>query len=263
MSILVHWFLRYQCSILPSSAWPYPLYLDSWTNIPGFYAIVFFIASDFTFTIGYIQNKASFILWPSHSFLFGAISSCPPLFPSSILDNFWPLDLIFQYHIFLPLHTGHGVLKAKIQKWLAISSSSGSSFFITLHFDLPILGGSAWHGSALHWIMQVPSAQQSPSQVIPLSWQKGLCNSEPLSHAVQGHPRQTGHSKQFWWNIFQWRRKWQTAPVFLPWELYEKHVQIQDFYVLWWQTRRKVDFIYLFLFLFFLYLAKLIQICKV
>ena len=28
--ILVHWFLRCQCSILPSPAWPYPVDLDSW-----------------------------------------------------------------------------------------------------------------------------------------------------------------------------------------------------------------------------------------
>ena len=177
------------------------------------------------------------MLWPSHFILSGAISGCPPVFPSSILSTFLPLNLIFQYHIFLHFHTGNGVLKAKRREWFAIS------FCITVDFDLSILGGSATHGSALHWIMQVPSPWQSPSQVIDLPWQKGLCNSGPLSHAVQGHPRQTGHSKQFWWNIFHWRRKWQIAPVFLPWELHENYVQIQDSYVLWRQTRGKVDFI--------------------
>ena len=31
-SILVHWFLKCWCSILPSPAWPFPIYLDSWTR---------------------------------------------------------------------------------------------------------------------------------------------------------------------------------------------------------------------------------------
>ena len=30
-SILVHWFLKCQYSLLPSPVWPLPIYLDSWT----------------------------------------------------------------------------------------------------------------------------------------------------------------------------------------------------------------------------------------
>ena len=30
LSILVHWFLKCQCSHLPSPVWPLPMYLDSW-----------------------------------------------------------------------------------------------------------------------------------------------------------------------------------------------------------------------------------------
>ena len=30
-SILVHWFLKCHCSLLPSAVWPLPIYLDSWT----------------------------------------------------------------------------------------------------------------------------------------------------------------------------------------------------------------------------------------
>ena len=30
-SLLVHWFLKCQCSLLPSPVWPLPIYLDSWT----------------------------------------------------------------------------------------------------------------------------------------------------------------------------------------------------------------------------------------
>ena len=59
-------------------------------NIPGSYAILLFIALNFTFTTRHIHNRSTFPLWPSLFILSGAISNCPPLFPSSILDTFWP-----------------------------------------------------------------------------------------------------------------------------------------------------------------------------
>ena len=31
-SILVHWFLKCRYSLLPSPVWPFPIYLDSWTQ---------------------------------------------------------------------------------------------------------------------------------------------------------------------------------------------------------------------------------------
>ena len=43
--------------------------------------------------------------------------------------------LIFLCHMFLPFYTVHGVLKARILKWVAISSSSRPWFFITFHYD--------------------------------------------------------------------------------------------------------------------------------
>ena len=49
--------------------------------------------------------------------------------------------------IFLPFHTIHGVLKARILKWFAIPFSSGPCFVRTLHHDPTILGGPKWHGS--------------------------------------------------------------------------------------------------------------------
>ena len=55
-------------------------------NIPGSYLVLFFTASDFTFTTRHIHTWASFPLWPSHFILSGAIIDCPLLFPSSILD---------------------------------------------------------------------------------------------------------------------------------------------------------------------------------
>ena len=49
--------------------------------------------------------------------------------------------------IFLPFHTFHRVLQARILEWIAISSSSGPRFVRTLHYDPSVLGGPAWHGS--------------------------------------------------------------------------------------------------------------------
>jgi len=63
-----------------------------------------------------------FHFWPSLFILSGAISL---LFPSNILDTFWPGGLIFWCHMFLPFHTVHGVLEARILEWFAIPSSSG------------------------------------------------------------------------------------------------------------------------------------------
>ena len=61
--------------------------------------------------------------WPSHFILVGAVSNCSSFFPSSILDAFWPGELIFQFHLFLPFLTVHGVFQARILEWVDISSS--------------------------------------------------------------------------------------------------------------------------------------------
>ena len=73
-------------------------------NIPGSYAILFFAASDFAFITRHIHSWASFLLWSGHIILSGSTSSSPPLFPSSVLDTFWPGGLIFQCHIFLSFY---------------------------------------------------------------------------------------------------------------------------------------------------------------
>ena len=65
-----------------------------------------------------------FQLSPSHFILSGAISSCPLLFPSSILDTFHCGRLIFWCHDLLPCHTVRGVFIASKLEWFAITSSS-------------------------------------------------------------------------------------------------------------------------------------------
>ena len=61
------------------------------------------------------------------------------LYCPSILGTYRPVEFIFQCPIFLPFHTIHGVLKAKILKWFAIPFSSGPHFVRTLHHDPSVL----------------------------------------------------------------------------------------------------------------------------
>ena len=108
--------------------------------------MLFFTASDFTsitvtsttgccFCFG---SVSSFFLEFFYLFLSSSIlgTYCPGEF------IFQPGEFIFQYHIFLPFHTVHGVLKARIPKWFAIPFSSGPYFVRTLYHDPSVLGGS-------------------------------------------------------------------------------------------------------------------------
>ena len=44
-----------------------------------------------------------------------------------------------------------------------------------------------------------------------------------MSHALQGRLRSCGHGGEFWQNVVHWRRKWQIASEFLPWESHEEY----------------------------------------
>ena len=121
-------FLKCQCSLLPSPVWAHPIYLIHGPNIPSSCTVLFFTASDFTFTTRYIHTWALFALWLSLFTLSGAVSL---LFPSRVLDTYWPAGMvpILQFHIFLPFfHPVDGVLKARILKWFVILFSSGPCF---------------------------------------------------------------------------------------------------------------------------------------
>ena len=131
--------------LLPSPAWSHQTYLDSWIKDFRFLCNIVLTALDFTFTTRHIHYWVSYLLWPSLLILSEAFS---PLFPSSILDTYRPKLFIFQGHIFLPFHTVHRVLKARILKWFAILFSSRPHFVRTLHHDTSVLGGPA-HCSCL------------------------------------------------------------------------------------------------------------------
>ena len=112
-------------------------------NIPGSFAVLFFKASDFTFTTKHIHNWVSFLLWPCSFILSGAISNCPLLFPSSILDTYQPGGLSFQCHIFCLFILFMGFLWQEYWSGLPIPSP----VFRTLHYDPSILGGPGRYDS--------------------------------------------------------------------------------------------------------------------
>ena len=88
-----------------------------------------------------------FLLWLWLFILSGIIS---PLISSSILGTYWPGEFIFKCLIFLPFHTVHGALKARILTWFAIPFSSGPHFIRTLTMICP--SWVALHGKAYSFI---------------------------------------------------------------------------------------------------------------
>ena len=113
-------------------------------NIPDSYAILLFTALGFTSIISHIHSWVVFLLW-LHLFILSEVIS--PLISSIILGTYQPGEFLFQCPIFLPFHTVHGVLKARILKWFAIPFSSGLCFVRTVHHDPSVLGATTWHGS--------------------------------------------------------------------------------------------------------------------
>ena len=141
---LVYWFLKCQCSLLPS---PWRWKLDHFQfalihgpNIQGSYAILLFTASDLASITSHIHNWVLFLLWLCLFILSGGIS---PLIFSTILGTYRPGEFIFQCPIF-PFHTVYGVLKARILKWFAITfcmdHTSSEGFTMTQPYWVALYG---------------------------------------------------------------------------------------------------------------------------
>ena len=140
----VHWFLKCLCSLLPSPVWPQLVYLNSWTWHSRFLCNIAHYSIRLYFHHQSHPWLVIFSIW-IHLFILSGVIFL--LFSSSILGTYEPGEFIFQCPIFLPFHTVHVDLKARILKWFAISFSSGPCFVRTLHHDLSILGGLTWHVS--------------------------------------------------------------------------------------------------------------------
>ena len=117
-------------------------------NLPWFMDLTFQVLCN----IVLYSNGLYFHHW-WHSQLGIVLALAPSLhsfwsyFSSSILGTYRPGEFLFQYPIILPFHTVHGVLKARILKWFAISFTRVPLFVRTLHHDLSLLSGPTWHGS--------------------------------------------------------------------------------------------------------------------
>ena len=94
-----------------------------------------------------------------------------------------------------------GVLSARILEVFAISSSSRPCFVRTLHYDPSIVGGLAWHGSLLHWVIQAIAMTSHSWQAHFLAWDR-MAGDKPL-HRFLCFPQKV---KQ--WKIFGSRIDW-------------------------------------------------------
>ena len=139
----------------------WPLTLIHRPNIPGSYAILFFRASDFTSITSHIHNWVLFLLW-LHLFILSGVISL--LFSSSISGTYQPGEFIFQCPIFLPFHTVHAVLKARMLKWLAIPFSSGPCFVRSLHHGHECGETDSWRAQTKPCAQQDPETAQKLSQ---------------------------------------------------------------------------------------------------
>ena len=105
--------------------------LQHWTLLPSpvtfTTGLCFCFGSGFSFwwaaVYGVAQSRIR-LKWRSSSSSFILSGAVSPLFSSSILGTSRPGKFIFQSHIFLPFHSVHGVLKARILNWLAIPFTS-------------------------------------------------------------------------------------------------------------------------------------------
>ena len=137
-SILVHWFLECQRSLLPSPVWLLSICLDSWTWHSRFLCniVLYSIRLFFHHQTHPQLSTISSLAQPCYSF-WSYFFALPQYHTGHLLT--WGAHL--SCHIFLSFHTVHGVLEARILKWFATPFSNGPCFVRTLKHDLSILDG--------------------------------------------------------------------------------------------------------------------------
>ena len=131
---------------LAISCWPCPFTLIHWLNIPDSYQYCSLQNQTLLLPPDTFTNELHFCFGPASSFFLKLFFHSSPVacwthFTSELI--FSPFILFF--FLFSPFHTLYGVLEAKILEWVALPSSSGPHFAITIHYDLSILCGSVWH----------------------------------------------------------------------------------------------------------------------
>ena len=122
------------------------------SNLPSFMDLTFQVPKQYCSLQYQILLPSPVTSTTGHCFCFDTLSSFfLELFLHSSPVAYWAPPHLgsssFSVLCFLPFHTVHGVLEARILKWLAIPFSSGPCFVRILHHDPSILGGPTWHGS--------------------------------------------------------------------------------------------------------------------
>ena len=92
------------------------------------------------------------------------------------MGTYQPGEFIFHCLIYLPFHTVHGVLKARILKWFAIFFSS---YMQSTLFEMQ---GWMKHKLESGFLGEYIT---SDSQMTPPLWQKAKWNLEPLDEGEQ------------------------------------------------------------------------------
>ena len=93
---------------------------------------------------------------PAHSHTHTRLPGVRPGSSPVALGTFQPGGLIFWCPIFLPFHTGHGLLEARILRRFAVSSSRGPRPVRTLHCELSLLGGPTCMSHSFTEFTQAP-----------------------------------------------------------------------------------------------------------
>ena len=117
-------------------------------NIIGYLTKLPCFKADYVYT----EKSLSLLLFVTKSCLTlcDPIDCCMPGFPFThclrVCSHSCSLSQWFCGVIFLPFHTVHGVLKARILECFAIPFFSGPYVVRTVYDDLSILGCPAWYG---------------------------------------------------------------------------------------------------------------------
>ena len=143
-------------------------------NIPGFYAILLFIASDFTSISSHIHNWVLFLIW-LHLFILSEVIS--PWISSSILGIYWPREFIFQCPIFLAFNTVHGVQRKEY--WSGLPFASPVDYILSELSTMTCLSWVALHGMA-HSFIEPDKFQDGGLEgcVFLLSWKNSKITLE-------------------------------------------------------------------------------------
>ena len=117
---------------LPFPAWPCPIYVDSWTQRSRFLCNIVLYSTGLYFHHQTHPPLSIISALTQPLYSSGAID---PLFPSSILDTFWPRGLIFWCHIFFPF---------SYHPWSSPGKNTGGCCHFLLQWIMFCKNSSVW-----------------------------------------------------------------------------------------------------------------------